>query len=100
MSLYISFKIKLVLQWLRLWHMSHLKLFFVTHLHTQACMTVVSIVTLNFVDCTSVFAFWVLKSQQLAVHDTKILSEYDQEIPQSQTADYPAQPSQDTRKTN
>ena len=34
-------------------------------------------------------------------------SEYDQEIPQSQTADYPvapreraAQPSQDTRKTN
>ena len=37
---------------------------------------------------------------------TKIVSEYDQEIPQSQTADYPlaprgraAQPSQDTRKT-
>ena len=36
-----------------------------------------------------------------------IVSEYDQEIPQSQTADYPmatrgraAQPSQDTRKTN
>ena len=38
---------------------------------------------------------------------TKIVSEYDQEIPQSQTADNPmaprgraAQPSQDTRKTN
>ena len=39
--------------------------------------------------------------------DLKIVSEYDQEIPQSQTADYPvaprgraAQPSRDTRKTN
>ena len=39
--------------------------------------------------------------------DTKIVSEYDQEIPQSQTADNPvaprgraAQPSQDSRKTN
>ena len=39
--------------------------------------------------------------------DTKIVSEYDQEIPQSQTADNPvaprgraAQPSRDTRKTN
>ena len=38
---------------------------------------------------------------------SKIVSEYDQEIPQSQTADNPvaprgraAQPSQDTRKTN
>ena len=37
----------------------------------------------------------------------KIVSEYDQEIPQSQTADNPvaprgraAQPSRDTRKTN
>ena len=37
----------------------------------------------------------------------KIVSEYDQEIPQSQTADNPmaprgraAQPSQDTKKTN
>ena len=37
----------------------------------------------------------------------RIVSEYDQEIPQSQTADYPvaprgraAQPSRDTRKTN
>ena len=39
--------------------------------------------------------------------DEKIVSEYDQEIPQSQTADNPvaprgraAQPSRDTRKTN
>ena len=38
---------------------------------------------------------------------SEIVSEYDQEIPQSQTADNPvaprgraAQPSQDTRKTN
>ena len=38
---------------------------------------------------------------------TKIVSEYDQEIPQSQTADNPvalrgrvAQPSRDTKKTN
>ena len=42
----------------------------------------------------------------MQVH-TKIVSEYDQEIPQSQTVDNPvaprgraAQPSQDTRKTN
>ena len=40
-------------------------------------------------------------------HTAKIVSEYDQEIPQSQTADNPvaprgraAQPSRDTRKTN
>ena len=40
-------------------------------------------------------------------YNTKIVREYDQEIPQSQTADNPvgprgraAQPSQDTRKTN
>ena len=39
--------------------------------------------------------------------ESKIVSEYDQEIPQSQTADNPvaprgraAQPSQNTRKTN
>ena len=45
----------------------------------------------------------VTRVQRLA----KIVSEYDQEIPQSQTADYPvaprgraAQPSRDTRKTN
>ena len=42
-----------------------------------------------------------------ATKSKKIVSEYDQEIPQSQTADNPvaprgraAQPSQDTRKTN
>ena len=41
------------------------------------------------------------------VYIPKIVSEYDQEIPQSQTADNPvaprgraAQPSRDTRKTN
>ena len=40
-------------------------------------------------------------------YDIKIISEYDQEIPQSQSADNPtatggraAQPSRDTRKTN
>ena len=41
------------------------------------------------------------------VDNTKIVSEYNQEIPQSQTSDNPvaprgkaAQPSRDTRKTN
>ena len=41
------------------------------------------------------------------INTTKIVSEFDQEIPQSQTADNPvvprgkaAQPSRDTRKTN
>ena len=41
------------------------------------------------------------------LHSAKIVSEYDQEIPQSQTADNPvaprgraAQPPRDTRKTN
>ena len=44
---------------------------------------------------------------RLAANPSKIVSEYDQEIPQSQTADNPvaprgraAQPSRDTRKTN
>ena len=43
----------------------------------------------------------------LGIFFSKIVSEYDQEIPQSQTADNPvaprgraAQPSRDTRKTN
>ena len=43
----------------------------------------------------------------LRIDIRKIVSEYDQELPQSQTADNPvaprgraAQPSQDTRKTN
>ena len=42
-----------------------------------------------------------------SLFETKTVSEYDQEIPQSQTADNPmapqgraAQPSRDTRKTN
>ena len=48
--------------------------------------------------------FWKLNHWSA---QTKIVSEYDQEIPQSQTADNPvaprgraAQPSRDTRKTN
>ena len=52
---------------------------------------------------TLIFNSWLLKLRILS----KIVSEYDQEIPQSQTADNPvalrgraAQPSQDTRKTN
>ena len=47
------------------------------------------------------------KSYDITNMFAKIVSEYDQEIPQSQTADNPvasrgraAQPSQDTRKTN
>ena len=56
---------------------------------------------------------WALQTTQLIfsifslVFNSKIVSEYDQEIPQSQTADNPvasrgraAQPSRDTRKTN
>ena len=46
-------------------------------------------------------------SFRLLITQSKIVSEYDQEIPQSQTADNPvalrgraAQPSRDTRKTN
>ena len=46
-------------------------------------------------------------NQIYGVNILKIVSEYDQEIPQSQTADNPvaprgsaAQPSRDTRKTN
>ena len=48
-----------------------------------------------------------MRVEKAAVFLTKKVSEYDQEIPQSQTADNPvaprgraAQPSQDTRKTN
>ena len=55
---------------------------------------------------------WVCTFMQSDQHlcyslSTKIVSEYDQEIPQSHTADYPmalrgraVQPSQDNRKTN
>ena len=49
----------------------------------------------------------VAQSVTCLATDAKIVSEYDQEIPQSQTADNPvaprgraAQPSRDTRKTN
>ena len=49
---------------------------------------------------------WIFRKGDNA-HNLKIVSEYDQEIPQSQTADNPvaprgraAQPSRDTRKTN
>ena len=49
----------------------------------------------------------IYKLQQLLSDLKKIVSEYDQEIPQSQTADNPmaprgraTQPSRDTRKTN
>ena len=52
-------------------------------------------------------AYGKLKSCLKKLHGKKIVSEYDQEIPQSQTADNPmaprgraAQPSRDTRKTN
>ena len=53
------------------------------------------------------FAFWADLFFELLSGLPKIVSEYDQEIPQSQTADNPvalrgraAQPSRDTRKTN
>ena len=46
-------------------------------------------------------------ADQMHINSLNIVSEYDQEIPQSQTADNPkaprgrtAQPSRDTRKTN
>ena len=48
-----------------------------------------------------------VKKSIKGIHYLKIVSEYDQEIPQSQTADKPmasrvraTQPSRDTRKTN
>ena len=56
---------------------------------------------LNFVNFSATRS--IFPSKTIA----KIVSEYDQEIPQSQTADYSmaprgraAQPSRDTRKTN
>ena len=54
-----------------------------------------------------IFEPWLLYYTQLINRKTKIVSEYDQEKRQSQTADNPvaprgrtAQPSRDTRKTN
>ena len=53
------------------------------------------------------FNFISLIHYYVNIHIEKIVSEYDQEIPQSQTADNPlaprgraAQPSRDTMKTN
>ena len=52
-------------------------------------------------------AAWVLSFRFERMKHLKIVSEYDQDIPQSKTADNPvaprgraAQPSRDTRKTN
>ena len=42
-------------------HVTFKAVFCSTHLLTQACMSVVSGVILNFVDCASVLAFWVKK---------------------------------------
>ena len=54
-----------------------------------------------------VITLWLSWPDTVNVSLLKIVSEYDQEIPQSQTADNPvasrgrvAQPSRDTRKTN
>ena len=62
---------------------------------------------LNQAQMQSQTAVYEEKVVDLQCHETKIVGEYDQEIPQSQTADNPvaprgraAQPSQDTRKTN
>ena len=43
-------------------HVTFKAVFCSTHLQTQACMTVVSGVTLNFVDCASFLAFWIKKN--------------------------------------
>ena len=55
----------------------------------------------------TVYQFFILSNSKLFKSSSKIVSEYDQEMPQSQTADNPfaprgraAQPSRDTRKTN
>ena len=59
------------------------------------------------IDFKSEFSKLLLVSDGCFVLNLKIVSEYDQEIPQSQTADNPmtprgraTQPSRDTRKTN
>ena len=50
---------------------------------------------------------WTYETHNMGLSATKIVSEFDREIPQSQTADKPmalreraTQPSQDTRKTS
>ena len=55
-------------------HVTFKAVFCSTQLQTQACMTVVSCVTLSFVDCASLLAFWVKKSKQWPVHDTRSVS--------------------------
>ena len=55
-------------------HVTFKAVFCSTHLQTQACITVVSGVTLNFVDFASLLAFWVKKSKQWPVHDTRSVS--------------------------
>ena len=52
-------------------HVTFKAVFCSTHLQTQACMTVESGVTLNFVDCASVLTLWVKKSKQWTVYDTR-----------------------------
>ena len=56
---------------------------------------------------SQIVEFIGIQGLTVSLRDTKIVSEYDQEIPQSQTADNhmaprgrAAQSSQDTRKTN
>ena len=73
MSLFISIKIKFVFQWHGPRNTAYLKLSYAP-LTYNACMTVVSGVTLNFVDCASLLAFWVKKSKQWPVHDTRSVS--------------------------
>ena len=70
-----DFKIKLVFKWLAPTHITFKADFCSTHLHKEACITVVSSITLNFVENDSVFAFWVKKiSRQWPVHDTRSFS--------------------------
>ena len=59
------------------------------------------------VNPTNKYVFWQTAKIQMKLVTSKIVNEYDQKIPQSQTAENPvaprgraAQPPQDTRKTN
>ena len=61
----------------------------------------------SFASVDMTYMYWIYTCLKALFKLLKILSEYDQEIPQSQTADNPvaprgraAQPSRDTRKTN
>ena len=55
-------------------HVTFKAVFGSTDLQAQACMTVVSGVNLNSVDCASLLAFWVKKSKQWPIHDTRSVS--------------------------